>query len=125
MNELNSLETRLGSWKPRRPSAGIKRRLFPAPQVRREMVRLLNWLAPATVCTLVALAAFRQENGIPTQPPRHDPAVALMMSNLNTVAYLAGGPSASAQNLLSSTFEFTNRNGSALNRGFTPFTKPN
>lgn len=122
---MNSLENQLGAWKPHRPSAGIKRRLFPAPQVRSEAVRVLNWLAPATACLLLALAAFRQENGIPVQPPRHDSAVATMMSNQNTVAYLAGGPSQSEQNLLASTFEFTNHSGSALNSGFTPFSETN
>jgi hypothetical protein len=125
MNEMHSLENQLGSWKPRRPSARIKRRLFPAPRVRSETVRVLNWLAPATACLLLALAAFRQENGMPAQPPRHDPAVAMMMSNQNTVAYLAGGPSQSEQNVLAATFEFTNRSGSKLNNGFTPFIKPN
>jgi len=86
---------------------------------------MLNWLAPATVCMLIALAAFRQENGIPAQPPRHDPAVAMMLSNQSVVAYLAGGRSQVEQNVLPPTFEFTNRTGSALNAGFTPFTKPN
>ena len=122
---MNSLESRLGSWKPRRPSAKIKRRLFPAPHSHVEVVRLLNWLAPATICMLVALAAFRQENGMSTQSRRPDPAVALMLSNQSVVAYLAGGRSQVEQNVLQSTFEFTNRNGSALNGGFTPFIKPN
>ena len=86
---------------------------------------VLNWLAPATACLLLALAAFRQENGFLTQPARPDPYVAMMMSNQNTVAYLAGGPSQSEHNVLASTFEFTNRSRSLLNNGFTPFTKPN
>lgn len=86
---------------------------------------MLNWLAPATACLLLALAAFRQENGIPAKPPRHDPAVAMMLSNQNTVAYLAGGPSQIEHNVLASTFEFTNRSRSMLNNGFTPFTEPN
>ena len=122
---MNSPENQLGSWKPRRPSAKIKRRLFPAPRARLEMVRVLNWLAPATACLLLALAALRQENGIPAQPPHHDPVVAIMLSNQNTVAYLAGGPSQSEHNVLAATFEFTNRSGSALNSSFTPFTEPN
>jgi hypothetical protein len=86
---------------------------------------MLNWLAPATACLLLALAAFRQENGIPAKPPRHNPVVAMMLSNQNSVAFLAGSPSQIEHNVLGSTFEFTNRNDSALNSGFTPFTKPN
>ena len=125
MNEMNSLENQLGSWKPRRPSAKIKRRLFPVPHARPELVRMLNWLAPATVCMLVAVAAFRQENGLPAQPPRHDPAVAMMLSNQSSVPFLADGPSQIEHNVLPATFESTNRSGSALNSGFTPFTKPN
>jgi len=74
---------------------------------------------------LVALAAFRQENGISIQPPRHDPVVVTMLTNPSTVAYLAGEPSQMAHNLLLSTFEFTNLNGSMLNGGFTSSTKPN
>jgi len=89
------------------------------------MVRVLNWLAPATACLLLALSVFRQENSMPAQPPRHDLAVAAMMSNQNTVAYLAGSRSQSEHNLLASTFEFTNRSGSTLNRGFTSFTDRN
>jgi hypothetical protein len=125
MKEMNSLETQLGSWKPRHPSARIKRRLFPTPHARPELVRMLNWLAPATVCLLLALAAVRQENGIPAAPPRHDPAIAMMLSNQNTVPYLAGGPSQIEHNVLPPTFEWTNRSGSTFNNGFTPFIKPN
>ena len=122
---MNTLENQLGSWKPRRPSAKIKRRLFPAPRARAELVRLSHWLAPATVCLLVALAAYRQENGILLGPAHRDPSVATMLSNQNYVAYLAGGPSQIEHNVWSRTFEFTNSNGSALNGGFTPFIKPN
>jgi hypothetical protein len=86
---------------------------------------MLNWLAPATACLLLALAAFRQENGIPAKPPRHNPAIAMMLSNQNTVAFLAGRPSQIEHNILPPTFEFTNRNGSALNSGFTSFSEPN
>jgi hypothetical protein len=125
MKEMNSLETQLGSWKPRPPSAKIKRRLFPAPHARPELVRMLNWLAPATACMLLALAAFRQESGLPTAPLRHDPSVAMMLSNQNTVAFLAEGQSQIEHNVLPPTLGWTNRNGSTLNNGFTPFTKPN
>jgi hypothetical protein len=86
---------------------------------------MLNWLAPATVCMLVTLAAFRQENRFPIQPARNDRAVVTMLTNASTVAYLTAEPSQMVHNLLLSTFEFTNLNGSMLNEGFTSFTKPN
>jgi hypothetical protein len=125
MNETNELEKQLGSWKPRRPSAAIKRRLFPAPRVHSELVRMLNWLAPATVCMFIALAAFRQENGSPGQPSRHDPSVDMMLSNESAVVYLASRHSQVEHNVLAPTLEFTNHSDSGLNNRFTPFIKPN
>ena len=86
---------------------------------------MLNWLAPATACMLLALAAFRQESGLPTAPLRHDPSVAMMLSNQNFVAYLTRGSSQIEHNILPATFESTNRSGSTFNNAFTPFTKPN
>ncbi len=48
------LETRLHCWTPRRPSAGLERRLFggelPAPRA----AIWLGWLAPAMACLLFA-----------------------------------------------------------------------
>ena len=52
-----------------------------------------NWLAPATVCMLLALAVFKQENDISAASSRHDPAVAMMLSNSSSVTYLTGGSS--------------------------------
>lgn len=86
---------------------------------------MMHWLAPATVCLMVALAAYRQENSIRLSPTHRDPRVATMLSNQNYIAYLAGGPSSIEHNVWSRTFEFTNSNGSALNGVFTPFIKPN
>jgi hypothetical protein len=125
MNEKNWVETQLDSWQPRRPSARIKRRLFPAASASRELVRWLNWLAPATVCMLVALAAFRQEDGGASASSRPESLTAMILSNRSDVAYLPGGSSQVEQNLLPATFEFTNRNGSTSTMGFTPFTKAN
>jgi hypothetical protein len=84
-----------------------------------------NWLAPATVCMLLALAVFKQENYISAASPRHDPAVAMMLSNQSFVAYLTGGAKQIEHNILPATFESTNRTGSNSTIGFTPFTKPN
>jgi hypothetical protein len=125
MKEMNWLETQLNSWEPRRPSARIKRRLFPTPPNRLEVAMVFNWLAPATVCMLLVLAVFRQENYISAASPRHDPAVAMMLSNQNSVAWLTGGSSQIEHNILPATFESTNRSGSASTIRFTPFIKPN
>ena len=122
---MNWLETQLNSWEPRRPSARIKRQLFPTPSTRLEVAMAFNWLAPATVCMLLALAVFKQENYISADSPRHDPAVAMMLRNPNFVPYLTGGSSQIEHNILPATFESTNRSGSTSTTTFTPFTKPN
>ena len=122
---MNSLETQLGSWKPRHPSARIKRRLFPTPSTGLKMVMAFNWLAPTTVCMLLVLAVFKQENNISAASSRHDPAVAMMLSNQNFVAYLTRGSSQIEHNILPATFDSTNRSGSTSTIGFTPFSKPN
>lgn len=122
---MNWLETQLNSWEPRRPSARIKRQLFPTPSTRLEVAMAFNWLAPATVCMLLALAVFKQENYISAGSPRHDPAVAMMLSNQSSVACLTGVSSQIEHNVLPATFESTNRSGSTSTIGFTPFTKPN
>jgi hypothetical protein len=125
MKETNELENQLNSWKPRRPSAKIKRRLFPTPHARPELVRMLNWLAPATVCMLLALAAFRQENSLPVAAPHHEPLIAMILSNQNAVVYLPGGSSQIEHNLLPGTVELTNRSGSGSIPGFTSLKKTN
>jgi len=125
MKEMNWLEDHLNSWKPRRPSAGIKRRLFPASRVRPELFRMLNWLAPAAVCMLLALAAFRQETGFSVASPRQDHAVAMIMSNSSAIVYLPGGSSQIEQNVLPLTLGWTNHTRSTSTVGFTPSTKAN
>ena len=122
---MNWLETQLNSWEPRRPSARIKRRLFPASSARIELVRVLNWLAPATACMLMVVAALKQETSFPGASTRHDPLVAMMLSNSSSVPYLTGGSSQIEQNVLPGTFELTNHSASTSTVGFTPFTKPN
>jgi hypothetical protein len=88
------------------------------------MAMAFNWLAPATVCLLMALAVFKQENYISAATARRDPAVVTMLSNQSSVAYLTGGPSQIEHNVWASTFEWTNRSDSTSTMGFTPFTKP-
>ena len=89
------------------------------------MVMAFNWLAPTTVCMLLVLAVFKQENNISAASSRHDPAVAMMLSNKNFVAYLTRGSSQIEHNILPATFESTNRSGYTSTIGFTTFTKPN
>jgi hypothetical protein len=89
------------------------------------MVRMMNWLAPAAVCMLLALAAFRQETGFSDTSPRPDHLVALMMSNSSAIACLPGGSSQIEQNSLPATLGWTNHTRSISTVGFTPTSKSN
>ena len=73
MKEMNSLETRLRSWRPRRPSARLKRRHFSARPgaPRRNVAWLLGWLAPAAACVLLTVLALNSDNGLSGCFPRH------------------------------------------------------
>ncbi len=122
---MNWLEDQLTSWKPRQPSSSIRRRLFPSSPAGPELVRVLNWLAPATVCLMLALAAFRQENGFSDASARQDHLVAVIMSNSSAIAYLPGGSSQIEQNILPATLGWTNHTPSTSTIGFTPSGKSN
>ena len=63
---MKSLETRLRSWRLRRPSATLKWRLFLArvASVPR-MMRVASWLTPATACALLTLLILNSENAVP------------------------------------------------------------
>jgi len=86
---------------------------------------VFNWLAPATVCMLLTLAVFKQENYTSAASSCHNPRVAMMLSNSSSVTYLAGRSTQIEHNILLATLEWTNRSDSTSTIGFTPFTKPN
>jgi bacteriorhodopsin len=97
----------LRSWTPRRPSASIKRRLFPeaaAAALERELPDPINWrwLAPAMalcIAALIVLANNREPSAY-----RHTPTLAL--SNLDFATYFAAAQN--DRNILQTTFEWTN-----------------
>jgi len=86
---------------------------------------MLNWLAPATVCLLLFIAAVRQDASLTMTSSRHEPLFAMILSNGNAVAYLPGGSSQIERNILPATFESTNlsRSGSIFN--FMPSGRTN
>jgi hypothetical protein len=107
---MNSLETRLHSWRPRRPSARLDRRIFSAPA---GPVRKLAWafgsLAPVTACALLTLSAFNSGNsGI---SPRQEPVTAMILSNPQYAAYASDTFHEQQNSLFSVTFDWT-RSGS-------------
>lgn len=63
MSELNHSETPLRSWIPRRPSAKLKARLFPAAEADTwSPAPWSHWLAPATACLLLLFVTFSPRN---------------------------------------------------------------
>src|SRR5689334_2253963 len=82
-NEMKSLENRLRSWRPRRPSATLEWRLLLArlASVPR-MIRVVGWLTPATACALLALLAVNPQNAMPVGGYR-SPSILAMLSNQN------------------------------------------
>ena len=122
---MNLPETRLRSWQPRRPSAGLKRRIFSAQPGTPGTAAFLGWLAPATACALLTLLVFNSGNGLPAGSSSHGTMMAMILSNQNYAVYVSDGPQ-NVQNRLSGvTFDWTNRGASSSSIGFTPFTKPN
>jgi hypothetical protein len=57
MNETNPLETQLRSWRPRRPSGRLKRRLFGISLLPRAGW-IVGSLAPAAACLLMTFSIY-------------------------------------------------------------------
>ena len=106
---MDTLETRLRSWRPRRPSATLERRLFGAPALgTHKLAWWLGSLVPATACLLLTLSIFNPGN--PGHSRVHDPMIAMILSNQNYAAYASDNFRAAQNNLSGVTFEWTNRN---------------
>ena len=97
------------SWQPRHPSARLERRLFAAPfNFARNMGWLVGSLAPATACLLLTISVFK--NGNAGVSLRHEPMIAMILSNQNYAAYASDNFREAQNNLSSVTFEWTNHN---------------
>ena len=105
MKELNLPENQLRGWRPRRPSAGLKQRIFqaaadhPAPA--------WNWarLAPAVACLFFVLLAARFNDAGLWPQPRLASAIT---TNLGGFYWDAEGSQVSENQLESVTFDWTN-----------------
>ena len=113
-------ETQLRSWRPRRPSAGLKRRIL---QFASEAdVPTARWLwgcvAPTMACALLTLMAFnRAGDGLGQQP-----TIASILSSQSRAAYATGGAQAEQNHLAAVTFDSTNRSLLGSSIRFTPTT---
>jgi len=109
---MNTLENRLRSWRPRRPSAALKLRLaFARAAAIPRMLRFAGWLTPATACVLLALLSLNSENAASL---RRLPSLSLasIISNDNYAVYTTCHQS-QQNNLSVFTSDWTNRSGSA------------
>lgn len=112
---MNSLEAQLKSWKPRRPSARISRRLFPAETGTTELAKALSWLVTATVCLLFTLQAVRNDD---SGKFRNEPLVAMIWSNQTPPSYFLAETFQSENRVTRVTFASTNPGHSTSSVGF-------
>ena len=114
MNDWNQLENRLRSWRPRRPSAKLRARLF--PQTGQSVTEMLSrtarhWLAPAMAMCLLAMMMLgnslpRSPYWSPTQPSNLLAAVVLHRPEL--ASYYAGTHEYDRNILPKDAFDWTN-----------------
>ena len=112
MKDLNHWETPFRSWTPRRPSAGLKARVFErAAAVERARHLSLGWLAPATVCLLLFFVTVNQRSGQLARlgvASNQMPIMAVTLSNVSLAAYLPGSFANDQNAVRPNTFEWTN-----------------
>ena len=117
---MNLPETRLRSWQPRQPSAGLKRRVFARQAQHSAMAWLMGSLAPVAACAFLSLIILNSGNGFPAGPAKSGALMGMILSN----AYVFEG-SQNEQNLLATVvFDSTNR-GASTTFHATPFTRTN
>ena len=111
-------ENQLLVWRPRRPSARLKRRLLaltgeaPAPTAR----WLWSCVAPTMACAMLTLMAFNRDGaGLETKLPMN-----LILSNQNAVAFAAGDDQTGQNHLATVTFGWTNHSAFQSSIRFTP-----
>jgi hypothetical protein len=120
MSEWKELETQLRSWIPRRPSAGLRSRVFGAGAAAgRHPAIAWNWLAPATGGVMLLFVTLSQQNGAWSRfgVSGEAPMVALTLSNQSLAAYLPGSFSHEQNSVPADTFEWTNRSRSPSSMG--------
>ena len=121
-SEMKLLESRLRSWRPRRPSSTLKWRFFMARAASvPRMVRVAGWLTPATACALLTLLVVNMESAAPASGHR-SPFSMAMMSNQSYAVYATSRQSVQ-NNLSVFTFDWTNGSGSGSTLRFTPIRK--
>lgn len=104
---MKSLENRLSSLRPRRPSGWLKWRIFGAHGVRVPRVaRLAGWATPATACALLSVLILNSASPLPAGIPNGGSTLA-MLSNQEYAVFETSQQSAQ-NNLSLFTFDWTN-----------------
>lgn len=119
---MNSLETQLHYWQPRRPSAGLKRRLFAEPvRLMPKMAWFVGWLVPATACALLTFSVFTSGNNLPGRSSRG----AALSGNWSGLTHAPEDFGRGENILLSVTFDLTNRSSSTSTASAVQGTRTN
>ena len=104
------------SWQPRRPSAGLKGRVWLASKRRTfELGVHLRWLTPVAACLLLAISAVKQSENTFQSATRARFAPSVIESN--QIAYVPESCYRPRENWFPATFEWTNLSGSTSSIG--------
>jgi hypothetical protein len=126
-NEMSALEKQLLSWTPRRPSAGLERRLFAAGSAAAAQALpsfRFSWLAPATAAFMLLCVLFNQRYGpVNSGSVTPVPMVAMILSNQSAAAYLPGSVQAEQNNLPADAFQWKHRPVAALGTASLPLSE--
>lgn len=107
MNERKTLETRLRSWKPRRPSPQLERRLFGRVEWDPGVQALCRWLTPLAACAILTVAALHHPAGSGARAVADAEEILVMsLSNQHYASFLPGSFQCEANRL--NTFGWTN-----------------
>jgi len=117
---MNSSEAQLKSWKPRRPSASISRRLFAPRNAHPELGRALSWCATATACLLLTVGVVRHGDA---GPAASNPLVAMIWSNQAPPSYFVADTFQSENRVIRATLASTNPGQTTSVTGFTQKVK--
>jgi hypothetical protein len=115
MKDLNMTEMELRSWRPRQPSAELRRNFttsdnFPSPGAS----WLWGCLAPAAACVLALMSLSHGSDDLGQKP-------ALFLGT-NHEIYAADSGQMTQNHLAAVTFDWTNHSGFKSSMGFTPTT---
>lgn len=113
-------ENQLRSWRPRQPSAGLKRRILRfAGEIDVPTARWLwSCVAPTMACALLAFMALdRDGSGLKSKP-----SMALILSTQDNAAFASGEVQTKENHLAAVTFGWTNDSVFRSSIRFTPTT---